>query len=181
MPERSSSNLAATKLRPPVPPPRLVDRVRLDAVLDEAAAAEVPLVLVSAPAGSGKSTLVAGWTVTHPGPVAWLQLDESDADPARFWVSVTAAIGRVVPDVAVALEPLVTGSLGAGQVVVPALVNEVASLQERLVVVLDDYHLIDDVDVHRSMERLLYLCPPQLTKVLSTRADPPFRLGRMRV
>ncbi|MGE0141576.1 MAG: LuxR C-terminal-related transcriptional regulator, partial [Ilumatobacteraceae bacterium] len=134
-----------------------------------------------APAGSGKSTLVAGWTVTHPGPVAWLQLDESDADPARFWVSVIAAIGCVVPDVAVALEPLVTGSLGAGQVVVPALVNEVASLQERLVVVLDDYHLIDDADVHRSMERLLDLCPPQLTMVLITRADPPFRLGRMRV
>jgi LuxR family maltose regulon positive regulatory protein len=181
MGERSTSNLAATKLRPPVPPSRLVDRARLDAVLDEADVADVPLVLVSAPAGSGKSTLAAGWVATHQGAVAWLQLDESDADPARFWVSITAAIGRANPEVAAHLESLVAGSLGAGQVVVPALVNEVASLTERLVVVLDDYHLIDDAEVHRSMERLIDLCPPQLTLVLITRADPPFRLGRMRV
>ena len=98
--ERSSSNLAATKLRPPVPPARLVDRARLGAVLDEADAADVPLVLVSAPAGSGKSTLVAGWAAAAPASVAWLQLEESDADPARFWVSVTAAIGRTNPEIA---------------------------------------------------------------------------------
>lgn len=173
--------MAATKLRPPVPPARLVDRGRLGTVLDEANAAEVPLVLVSAPAGSGKSTLIAGWATTSEHPVAWLQLEESDADPARFWVSVTAAIGRVHPEVAAHLEPLVAGSLGSGHVVVPALVNELASLTDRLVVVLDDYHVIDDPDVHRGVERLIDLCPPQLTLVLVTRADPPFRLGRMRV
>ena len=89
MGERSNSNVAATKLRPPVAPPRLVDRARLDAVLDHANGADVPLVLISAPAGSGKSTLVAGWAAAHEGPVAWLQLEESDADAARFWVSVT--------------------------------------------------------------------------------------------
>jgi LuxR family maltose regulon positive regulatory protein len=138
-------------------------------------------VLVSAPAGSGKSTLVAGWAAAHGGPVAWLQLEQSDADPARFWVSVIAAIGQTNPDVTAHLEPLVAGSFGAGQVVVPALVNEVAALTTRLVVVLDDYHLIDDPEVHRGMERLIDLCPPQLTLVLITRADPPFRLGRMRV
>jgi len=179
--ERTNSNLAATKLRPPVPPARLVDRARLGAVLDEAAAAGVPLVLVSAPAGSGKSTLAAGWAATHQGPVAWLQLEESDADPARFWVSVTAAIGRAIPEVAAHLEPLVAGSFGAGQVVVPAIVNGLSSLATRLVVVLDDYHVIDAPEVHRAVERLIDLCPPQLTIVLMTRADPPFRLGRMRV
>ena len=179
--ERTNSNLAATKLRPPVPPARLVDRARLGAVLDEAAAAGVPLVLVSAPAGSGKSTLAAGWAATHQGPVAWLQLEESDADPARFWVSVTAAIGRAIPEVAAHLEPLVAGSFGAGQVVVPAIVNGLSSLATRLVVVLDDYHVIDAPEVHRAVERLIDLCPPQLTMVLMTRADPPFRLGRMRV
>lgn len=176
-----SSNLAATKLRPPAPPARLVDRGRLGEVLDQANADGVPLVLVSAPAGSGKSTLVAGWAATHPGAVTWLQLEETDADPARFWVSVTAAIGRTNPEVGAHLEPLVAGSLGAGQVVVPALVNEVSALAERLVVVLDDYHLIDDPEVHRGVERLIDLCPPQLVLVLISRADPPFRLGRMRV
>ncbi len=181
MGEPSNSSLAATKLRAPVSPARLVDRARLGAVLDEADAAEVPLVLVSAPAGSGKSTLVAGWAAAHRPPVAWLQLDESDADPARFWVSVIAAIGRVDAGMAARLRPIVAGSLGAGHVVVPELVNEAAALAHRLVVVLDDYHLIDDVEVHRAMERLIDLCPPQLTLVLITRVDPPFRLGRMRV
>ena len=179
--ERSYSNLAATKLRPPVPPSRLVDRTRLGAVLDEADTGEVPLVLVSAPAGSGKSTLVAGWAAAHRGALAWLQLEESDADPARFWVSVTAAIGQTNPEIAAHLDPLVAGSLGAGQVVVPALVNEIESLTQRLIVVLDDYHLIDESEVHRGMERLVDLCPPKLTVVLITRVDPPFRLGRMRV
>jgi LuxR family transcriptional regulator, maltose regulon positive regulatory protein len=179
--DRSSSNLAATKLRPPAPPARLVDRSRLGAVLDEADAAGVPLVLVSAPAGSGKSTLVAGWAAGEPRAVAWLQLEESDADPARFWVSVIAAIGRTNPEISAHLDTLVAGSLGAGQVVVPALVNELASLTERLVVVLDDYHLVDDAEVQLGVERLIDLCPPQLTLVLITRADPPFRLGRMRV
>ena len=137
--------------------------------------------LVSAPAGSGKSTLVASWASAHGSAVAWLQLEESDADAARFWVSVVAAIGRAEPELAARLEPIVLGSMGAGQVVVPALVNELAALHHRLVVVLDDYHLIDDPAVHRGVESLIDLCPPQLTLVLVTRADPPFRLGRMRV
>ena len=177
----SYGNLAATKLRPPVPPTRLVERARLDVVLDDADAREVALVLVSAPAGSGKSTLVAGWAAAHPASVAWLQLEESDADPARFWVSFTAAIGRVDPEFLVRLGPVVAGSYGADQVVVPAIVNELAAMSRRLVVVLDDYHVIDDADVHRGVELLIERCPPQLTLVVITRADPPFRLGRMRV
>lgn len=181
MGERPSGDLAATKLRRPVPPTRLVDRARLGAVLDGADAGHVPLVLVSAPAGSGKSTLVAAWADASPAAVAWLQLEDADADPARFWVSVVASIGRTVPDVAARLRPQVAGAGGAADVVVPLLVNELASLADRLVVVLDDYHLIDDTEVHRGVERLVELSPPQLTLVLITRADPPFRLGRMRV
>jgi len=176
-----SNRLAATKLRPPVPPAQLVERARLREALDEADAGDVPLVLVSAPAGSGKSTLVAAWAAAHPQRVAWLQLEEPDADPARFWVSVTAAIGRTDPAIAATLEPLVAGAAGAGRAVVPALVNELAALPERRVLVLDDYHLIDEAEVHRGVERLVDLCPSQLTLVLITRADPPFRLGRMRV
>lgn len=177
----SDQHLAATKLRPPVPPARLVDRARLADVLDAADVAATPFVLVTAPAGSGKSTLVAAWADAHPGHVAWLQLDDSDGDPARFWVSVVAAIGHVRPDVAERIGPIVTGSLGAGPVVVPALVNELSTLDERITVVLDDYHVIDADEVHRGVERLLDLCPQQLTVALITRADPPFRLGRMRV
>ena len=181
MGERPGGDLAGTKLRPPERPARFVDRTRLDAVLDAAVADRLPLVLVSAPAGSGKSTLVSAWAGQRGLDVAWLQLEESDADPARFWSSVSAAIGRTRPDVATEVGPLVAGSLGAGQVVVPALVNAVAALDGRLVLVLDDYHLVDDPDVHRGVERLIELAPEQLTTVVVTRADPPFRLGRMRV
>ena len=181
MTERSRGDLAATKLRPPLPPTRFVDRERLDHVLTQADAAHTPVVLVSAPAGSGKSTLVAAWAGERPHPVAWLQLDDSDADPARFWVSVVAAIGRVDADVAHQVAPVAAGSLGSGQMVVPALVNALSTRSQRLVVVLDDYHLIDNVDVHQAVEQLIELCPPQLTLVLITRVDPPFRLGRLRV
>lgn len=174
-------HLAATKLRPPVVPTRLVERTRLAAVIDEAVGDHVPLVLVSAPAGSGKSTLVAAWAAARTEAVAWLQLEESDADPARFWVSVVAAIGRSHSEVAERLAPIVAGSAGAGPVVVPALVNELESSIDRIAVVLDDYHLVDADEVHRAIERLIELCPRQLTLVLLTRSDPPFRLGRLRV
>jgi LuxR family maltose regulon positive regulatory protein len=177
----SSGNLAATKLRPPVLPAGLVARDRLLAVLDGADEDDVSLVLVCAPAGSGKSTLVAGWAAAHGSPVAWLQVEESDSDPARFWVSVVAAISRANPEIGARLEPLTAASFGAGQVVVPALVNEASAMTQRLVLVLDDYHLVDDIEIHRGVERLIDLCPPQLTLMLVTRADPPFRLGRLRV
>ena len=173
--------MAATKLQAPPLPARIVDRARLDAALDRGLGAAVPLVLVSAPAGSGKSTLVSSWASGHAGSVAWLQVDEGDSDPARFWASVVAAIGQARSDVAAIVAPIVTGSRGDDHVVVPAIVNAVIGQDEPLVLVIDDYHLIDDATVHRGMERLVELSPPQLTTVLATRVDPPFRLGRMRV
>ncbi|MCU1366726.1 MAG: putative LuxR family transcriptional regulator [Ilumatobacteraceae bacterium] len=172
--------MAATKLQPPSSPTRLVDRTRLDVVLDRGVDEGIPLLLVSAPAGSGKSTLVASWALRSSRPVAWLQIEDSDSDPARFWSSLVAAIGRCRPELAAAVGPMVIGSQGDDRVVVPAFVNELVDA-EPLIVVLDDYHLIDSADVHRGLERLIDLCPAQLTLVLATRVDPPFRLGRMRV
>ena len=175
------SGLAATKLRPPASPTRLVQRSRLRDLLDDGVARSVALLLVSAPAGSGKSTLVAAWALERVRPVAWLQVEESDSDPASFWSSLVAAIGRCRPDVTAVVGPLVIGSQGDERVVVPAIVNAVIDDSEPLLVVIDDYHLIDNASVHRGMERLIDLCPTQLTLVISTRVDPPFRLGRMRV
>ena len=183
--------MAATKLRPPALPTRLVERTRLDETLDDAVARAVPLVLASAPAGSGKSTMLAAWASRQPQPAAWLQVEDGDSDPARFWSSLVAAIARHRPSLGDALAPLVVGSAGDDRVIVPALVNALDTGKDtgkdtgedgrRLVVVVDDYHLIDSPAVHRGMERLIDLCPPQLTIIVSTRVDPPFRLGRMRV
>lgn len=173
--------MAATKLRPPGLPTRLVERTRLDTALDDAVARQVPLVLASAPAGSGKSTMLAAWAEGRPEEVAWLQVEDIDSDPARFWSSLVAAIARRRPAIGANLAPLVVGSAGDDRAIVPALVNELVDDTERLVVVIDDYHLMNDASVHRGIERLIDLCPPQLTIVVSTRVDPPFRLGRMRV
>ena len=173
--------LAATKLRPPASPTRLVERPRLRDLLNDGLANAVSLLLVSAPAGSGKSTLIAAWALEADRPVAWLQVEASDSDPASFWSSLVAAIGRCRAEVAAVVGPLVIGAQGDDRVVVPAIINAFVDVIEPLVVVIDDYHLIDSDSVHRGVERLIDLCPSQLTFVVSTRVDPPFRLGRMRV
>src|SRR5512140_427179 len=111
--------MAATKLRPPALPARLVARTRLDDILDEGIREGVALVLISAPAGSGKSTLVAAWAAQRAEPVAWLQVEDGDSDPAGFWSFVVAAVGRCRPDVAAGVAPLVIGSQGDDRVVVP--------------------------------------------------------------
>ncbi|WP_345567734.1 helix-turn-helix transcriptional regulator [Nonomuraea rosea] len=174
-------SLAATKLRPPLPPGQLVRRSRLDDILDAGVEGQARLVLVSAPAGSGKSTLLASWLAGRPEAVAWLQAEESDSDPARFWSYLVEAIGQARPFAAGDVKSAVVGSNGDDLVVVSALVNELADAAEPLVVAIDDYHLIDNGSVQRGMERLIDLCPRQVTIVLSTRIDPPFRLGRLRV
>ena len=172
--------MAATKLRPPALPTRLVERTRLHDALDDALARHVPLVLASAPAGSGKSTMLAAWAEHRPEDVAWLQVEPDDSDPARFWSTLVAAIARHRPAVGAAVGPLVVGSAGDDTEIVPALVNALVD-DAPLVVVIDDYHLVDQASIHRGVERLIDLCPPTLTVVVSTRLDPPFRLGRMRV
>jgi LuxR family transcriptional regulator, maltose regulon positive regulatory protein len=173
-------DLTATKLQPPLPPLRLVRRSRLDDLLTAGADDATSLVLLSAPAGSGKSTLLASWLAGRSEPVAWLQVEDTDSDPARFWSYLVEAVRRARP-ASGDLRPVVAGSAGDEQVVVPALVNALAAVPDPLIVVVDDYHLIDSDSVHRGMERLVDLCPPQVTLVLATRSDPPFRLGRLRV
>lgn len=175
------TSLAATKLTPPTLPSRLVPRLRLDALLDASLADHVKLVLASAPAGSGKSTLLASWLAARPESSAWLQVERTDSDPTRFWVYLVEAVARVHPTFSATLEPLIVGAGDDSQLVVTAMVNELATLPEPLILVIDDYHLIENPSIHEGMERLIELSPPSVTIVLSTRVDPPFRLGRLRV
>lgn len=181
MAEAQGTDLAATKLRPPAPPLRLVRRSGLDAILDGCVAGHVRLVLVSAPAGAGKSTLLASWLSERRETVVWLQLEDSDSDPARYWSFLVDAIGATHPAIAEAVRPVVVGSRGDELAVVTALVNALAELPAPMLLVVDDYHLIDNAGVHRGMERLVDLCPEHLTVVIATRVDPPLRLGRLRV
>lgn len=166
---------------PPTLPDRLVRRSRLTDRLDASLAGPIRLVLASAPAGSGKSTLLASWLIDRPEVSAWLQVESVDSDPARFWTYLIASIDEALPSSPTSLRQLVSRSDSDEQALISTLVNVLTEVDEPLIVVIDDYHLIDHASVHRGMERLIELCPSTVTIVVSTRADPPFRLGRLRV
>lgn len=168
----------ATKVTPPRPPNRFLVRARLVDRLESSIDAGRGFVLVSAPAGAGKSTFINGWLEGGDQKLGWLQVDEGDDDPNRFWSGIAAALRDVVPS----LGDTVRASIGDGpDALVTSLVNEVSTLQDQVVVVIDDYHLISNPDVHRGVEQLVTLRPTNLVVVISTRIDPPFRLGRLRV
>jgi LuxR family maltose regulon positive regulatory protein len=170
--------LLATKLQLPRPRPGLVACPRLLQRLTEGMGRE--LVLVCTPAGFGKTTLLADWARRDPRPVGWLSLDEADNDPARFWRHVAAALDPVRPGVAERVTALLGSPPASFEGPVTALVNELAGLPEEVVLVLDDYHLIQAPAVHASVEFLLEHLPPSLRLVLASRADPPLPLARLR-
>jgi LuxR family transcriptional regulator, maltose regulon positive regulatory protein len=172
--------LLATKLHVPPPRPGFLPRPRLTERLTEATSLE--LVLVCTPAGFGKTSLLGDWARRSQRPVTWLSLDQGDNDPARFWRHVAAALDRVRPGVAEQL----AGLLGpptppSFEGLVTALINELAAQPDQVLLVLDDYHLVEAEAVHASLGFLVEHLPPGLRLVLASRADPPLPLARLRV
>ena len=171
--------LLATKLHVPRPRPGFVPRPHLLEQLSNGTASA--MTLVCAPAGFGKTSVLAEWTRIRPQPVAWLSLDHSDSDPARFWRYVAAALDRPRPGIAQQVAALLQGPQQPPlEAVLTVVVNELAGVAEEVVLVLDDYHLIDDPAVHGSLALLLERLPPQLRLMLASRADPPLPLARLR-
>jgi LuxR family transcriptional regulator, maltose regulon positive regulatory protein len=171
--------LLATKLHVPRPRTGFVPRPRLLARMAEGMACE--LVLVCTPAGFGNTSLLGDWVRGGQRPVAWLSLDEGDNDVARFWRHVVAALDRVRPGVAERAGALLADLQSASlEAVVTALVNELAGVTDELVLVLDDYHLVQAAPVHASLGLLLEHLPRSLRLVLASRTDPPLPLARLR-
>lgn len=170
--------LVATKLIQPRPRREAVARPRLDAMLDRAT--DVPVTVVSAPAGFGKSTLLANWLSAVDVPTAWVSLDARDRRPATFWPYVLTAVERAVPGSAAAALTLLGSGQASIETVLVGVVNELSVHDGDLVVVLDDYHLADGPEVAEGMTFLVEHLPPQLHLVLSTRADPGLPLARLR-
>jgi ATP/maltotriose-dependent transcriptional regulator MalT len=140
-----------------------------------------PLTVVTAPPGFGKTTLLAAWIDAGAGRVAWLSLDEDDNDPARFFLYTVAALRGVEPDIgARALAAHATPAAGLVEVTLPLLLNDLAALDEALVLVLDDYHVIANAEIHEALAFLVERMPSALRLVLATREDPPLPLGRLR-
>jgi LuxR family maltose regulon positive regulatory protein len=141
------------------------------------------LTVVVAPAGWGKTTLIRDWCQQrNAGATAWLSLDESDNDPVRFWSYFIAAIQSVAPGCArSALASLVAQGSGAADTFLPDLVNDIGSLDRGLVLVLDDYHVVKNPDILRTVEFLVHHLPATLRLVIATRTDPALPLARLRV
>ncbi len=170
----------ATKLFRPNLRHQTVQRSRLHDVLRQGRT--LPLTLIGAPAGWGKSTLVADWLRQERVAAGWLSLDAGDDDPKRFWRYLLLAAGQAGAAAgAIALRRLDAAGSDVLRDVLPAFVNELTSSRDPVVLVLDDYHLITSAQVHTSVATLLDRCPPQLHLVLITRADPPLQLSRLRV
>ena len=173
--------LLSTKQTIPPSPPHWVPRSRLSRALDQGLHPSVRLTLVSAPAGYGKTTLLSEWVRGRPESAAWITLDEGDNDPARFLSYFVAALQSWKDDIG-------RGLLGALQLPDPpsleylltVLINQIASVGDDLILVLDDFHLITAVSIRDALAFFVDHHPPHLSLVLATRADPPFALGRMR-
>ncbi len=173
--------LLSTKLYTPRLRPEHVARPRLTAMLHGVSTAA--LTLLSAPAGFGKTTLLAGWLAEQPHPWGWLSLDGGDNDPSRFWRYTVTALRQALPGVGgPALAALAAPSAVPDpvQVALDHLLNELAEAPAPLVLVLDDYHLITERSVHTSLLYAVEHLPPSVHLVLATRADPPLPLARLR-
>lgn len=171
--------LLATKLYIPPARPEVVSRPRLIEQL--APGLHRKLTLISAPAGFGKTTLVSEWLAGCGCPAAWLSLDEGDNDYSRFLVYLVAALQTIAPGVG-------SGVLAALQSVQPppiesiltALLNDITTIPQDFVLVLDDYHLIDSQAVDHALTFLLDHHPPSMHLVITTREDPRLPLARLR-
>jgi LuxR family maltose regulon positive regulatory protein len=174
--------LLGTKVNVPGLRPDLVPRLRLAHRLDEGRGRGV--VLVCAPAGYGKSVLLADWVRDGGRRVAWLSLDAGDDDPARFWRYAVAALDRVLPGISGRMAPMLGPSPPPSfEPLVTVLINELAGqadTDDALLLVLDDYHVISSQLVHESLGFLLEHRPSGLHLAITSRSDPPLALARLR-
>ena len=177
----ASAPLIVTKLHAPAARADLVSRPALFRLLE--AGLQLPLILVSAPPGFGKSMLVAGWLRSRPPDlqVAWLVLDAGDNTPVFFWRYFIAALQGIDPGFGrSALAMLSAPGPMEIEPVLSTLINELADLGSPLLLVLDDYELIQNASIHDDLNFLLDHLPVQLHLALLTREDPPLKLARRR-
>lgn len=173
--------LLTTKFYIPPPGSRIVDRQHLIQRLNEGVKQGCKLTLISAPVGYGKTTLVSNWLSTQEIPFAWLSLDPEDGDPLRFWIYFIAALQTVQPELGqTALTMLQTAQSPSIENILSDLINQIATLPERTILVLDDYHVLQTAGLHLEFNFLLDHLPPQMHLVIITREDPPLRLPQMR-
>ena len=170
--------LLETKLRGFSPSPEMIVRPRLSAQLLGSPAS---LVLFAAPPGFGKTTLLAQWRELEERPFAWFTADASDNDPVSLWTGIVEAIRRVRPDFGGAAEAaLKARHVDVLDALIPVVVRELESLDGELALVLDDYHAIESAACHESLAYFMGAKPSGVQLVVSSRADPPFPVAKLR-
>ncbi len=174
----AASRVVHTKLTPPRVPPPLVDRARLHDLLD---AHPGRLVLVSAPAGFGKTALVVDWLARREVPTAWLSLDRLDNDPSRFCAHLGASVARLDVPGAERAATLMAGLGSGGLSFPPSLLDALSEMGSESVIVLDDLHEVNAPAVMGVLEALVRVPGPGPRLVVLTRVDPAFATGRLRV
>jgi LuxR family maltose regulon positive regulatory protein len=171
--------LLSTKLHIPHLQADIIPRWQLYARLDDSLCRK--LILVSAPTGFGKSTLVADWLSVKGLEAAWLSLDQGDNDPVRFWAYLIAAIQTIHAEVGEEARQIVNAPrLRSTEPAAISLINDISQLTEDVILVLDDYHLIEEGRVHESLGYLLEHQPQNFHIILITRVDPSLSLARLR-
>jgi LuxR family maltose regulon positive regulatory protein len=168
----------ATKLSIPRLRPNIVSRSRLIERLHEGL--QHNLILVSAPAGFGKTTLVSAWVGDCACPTAWLSLDQEDNDSARFLTYLVSALRTVAAPVGTGVLALLQSPQTPPEAMLTTLLNDLATLSHDLILVLDDYHVIEARPIDHILAFLLEHLPPQVHLVIATREDPHLPLARLR-
>ncbi|OBF26078.1 helix-turn-helix transcriptional regulator [Mycobacterium sp. ACS1612] len=172
--------LLAAKSSPPAIRAQLIERA---ALIEKLSADPSPkLTLLSAPAGWGKTTLLAQWvnSADDRPRCGWVSLDASDNDPARFWACAVTALNKANPSVAPRAVELITMGADLRRVVLPTLLDELAAIDNEIALILDDYHVVEDRTVHEQVGFVVERMPQVLRLVIATRSDPVLPLARLR-
>jgi LuxR family maltose regulon positive regulatory protein len=175
-------NLLATKFHRPPLPTRWIHRPQLIQQLDGGLASNRQIILVSAPAGFGKTSCIVEWVnqLDH-WPVAWLSLDSTDDDPGRFFAYFIAALQQVDARLGQELEGVMrSGQLPPEEIICTTLINDILAIRSHFLVVLDDFHMIQEHTILHFVETLVANLPPQVRLILLTREDPPIPLAQLR-
>jgi LuxR family maltose regulon positive regulatory protein len=173
--------LLNTKLHVPQYRRGMVQRSRCQKFLTEAKANR--LLLISAPAGFGKTSLLSQWLADYRNATAWITLDKNDNDPARFIRYLAAGIQRTAPGTGNAVIDILNSPQAETPEIEPLLtllMNDLSEVKNDIIIVLDDYHVIENINIHQGVSFLIENMPSQVHLVISTRSDPPMPIARWR-